>query len=119
LVISSSPSGSNLKLLQETYLLHLRKSYPGIKPDSVSSETGGDGSNSAKPSADEGAEIDEEAEEVEFVLKRTTDDDDNDNVNPGSIIHVIDKDESSKKAHDNVPINIKKPEATDILPITR
>ncbi|MBP1665643.1 MAG: hypothetical protein H6Q23_503, partial [Bacteroidetes bacterium] len=70
---------------------------------------------SATPSADEGAEIDEDAEEeVEFVLKRTTDDDDS--VNPGSIIHVIDKDESSKKAHDNVPINIKKPEATDILP---
>jgi len=92
-----------------------KKVIPGIKPDSVSSETGGDGSNSATPSADEGAEIDEDAEEeVEFVLKRTTDDDDN--VNPGSIIHVIDKDESSKKAHDNVPINIKKPEATDILP---
>ena len=92
-----------------------KKVIPGIKPDSVSVETGGDGSNTAKPSADEGAEIDEDAEEeVEFVLKRTTDDDDN--VNPGSIIHVIDKDESSKKAHDNVPINIKKPEATDILP---
>ena len=92
-----------------------KKVIPGIKPDYVSSETGGDGSNTATPSADEGAEIDEDAEEeVEFVLKRTTDDDDN--VNPGSIIHVIDKDESSKKAHDNVPINIKKPEATDILP---
>ena len=92
-----------------------KKVIPGIKPDSVSAETGGDGSNTATPSADEGAEIDEDAEEeVEFVLKRTTDDDDN--VNPGSIIHVIDKDESSKKAHDNVPINIKKPEATDILP---
>ena len=93
----------------------IKKVIPGIKPDSVSAETGGDGSNTAKPSADEGAEIDEDAEEeVEFVLKRTTDDDDS--VNPGSIIHVIDKDESSKKAHDNVPINIKKPEATDILP---
>ena len=92
-----------------------KKVIPGIKPDYVSSETGGDGSNTATPSADEGAEIDEDAEEeVEFVLKRTTDDDDS--VNPGSIIHVIDKDESSKKAHDNVPINIKKPEATDILP---
>ena len=92
-----------------------KKVIPGIKPDYVSSETGGDGSNTATPSADEGAEIDEDAEEeVEFVLKRTTDDDDN--VNPGSIIHVIDKDESSKKAHDNVPINIKKTEATDILP---
>ncbi len=95
----------------------IKKVIPGIKTGSVSAETGGDGSNTAEPSADEGDEIDEEAEEeVAFVVKRTTGNDDNDNINPGSIIHVIDKDESSKKAPDNVPINIKKPEATDILP---
>jgi S-DNA-T family DNA segregation ATPase FtsK/SpoIIIE len=95
----------------------IKKVIPGIKPGSVSAETGGDGSNAAEPSSDEGVEIDEEAEEeVAFVVKRTTGNDDNDNVNPGSIIHVIDKDEPSKKAPDNVPINIKKPEATDILP---
>jgi hypothetical protein len=50
------------------------------------------------------------------IVKRTTGDDESDNINPGSIIHVIDKDEPSKKAPDYVPINIKKPEATDILP---
>ena len=31
-------------------------------------------------------------------------------INRGSIIHVIDKDEPERKAPVNVPINIKKPE---------
>jgi S-DNA-T family DNA segregation ATPase FtsK/SpoIIIE len=98
----------------------IKSIIPGIKTDSATEEPAEDLKDTAVEASDEDdTEYEKEfkdEKEVEFVVKRTTGDYNEDNINRGSIIHVIDKDEPERKAPVNVPINIKKPGITDILP---
>jgi S-DNA-T family DNA segregation ATPase FtsK/SpoIIIE len=97
----------------------IKNVIPGIKTDNASVEPSDDSIDTAESADNDESEReqeDEDDEEVEFVVKHATGDDNSDSVIHGSIIHVIDKDEPEKKAPGSVPINIKKPEATDILP---
>jgi len=96
----------------------IKKVIPGIKTDTsiIESTTGAPEDTGFDHEAGTEKPNDEDAEEPEFVVKRTTVEDDAGSSIRGSIIHVIDDDERSKKFSGDVPINIKKPEATDILP---
>jgi S-DNA-T family DNA segregation ATPase FtsK/SpoIIIE len=94
----------------------IKSVIPGIKTDNIPVEPSDESSETGR-SVNEGEQEDEqEDEEVEFVVKRPTGEDNEVSESRGSIIHVIGKDEPEKKAPGNVPININKPEATDILP---
>lgn len=75
-------------------------------------ESGSDGNGSAED--EEPGEDDDSG----FVIKHPSGDDDSytGGVGRGSIIHVIGKDDASPASGSNVPINITKPEATDIMP---
>jgi S-DNA-T family DNA segregation ATPase FtsK/SpoIIIE len=97
----------------------IKNVIPGIKTDNAQVESSDENIDTAEPEGDDEAETEQEDEddgEVEFVVKHATGEDNPGNVIHGSIIHIIDKDESEKKAAGTVPINFKKPEATDILP---
>lgn len=97
----------------------IKNVIPGIKTDNAPVEPSDDSIDTAEPADNDESEReqeDEDDEEVEFVVKHATGNDNSDSVIHGSIIHVIDKDEPGAKAPGSVPINIKKPEATDILP---
>jgi S-DNA-T family DNA segregation ATPase FtsK/SpoIIIE len=97
----------------------IKNVIPGIKTDNAPVESSDENIDTAEPEGDDEAETEQEDEddgEVEFVVKHATGEDNPGNVIHGSIIHIIDKDESEKKAAGTVPINFKKPEATDILP---
>jgi S-DNA-T family DNA segregation ATPase FtsK/SpoIIIE len=99
----------------------IKSVIPGIKTDNIPVEPSDDSSETEVTSGEkvkviEREDEDEEDEEVEFVVKRPTGEDYEGDTNRGSIIHVIGKDEPEKKIPGGVPININKPEATDILP---
>jgi DNA segregation ATPase FtsK/SpoIIIE, S-DNA-T family len=87
----------------------IKNVIPGIKTDNAQAEPSG-------YDEPESEQEDEDDEEVEFVVKHATGEDDAGYDNRVSVIHVIDKDETARKTADSVPININKPEATDILP---
>ena len=99
----------------------IKSVIPGMKSDNIPVEPSDDSSENEASSGDKEKEIeqkdkDEEDEEVEFIVKRPTGEDYESDTNRGSIIHVIGKGEPEKKIPGSVPININKPEATDILP---
>ena len=98
----------------------IKNVIPGIRTDKEKEEHPDDISKNTADSSDHGEEDNDEDsvddDEVEFVIKRTTGQDTEESVSRGSIIHVIDKNEPDKKSPESVPINISKPEATDILP---
>jgi S-DNA-T family DNA segregation ATPase FtsK/SpoIIIE len=97
----------------------IKNVIPGMKTDNIPVEPSDDTIDTVESSGvvePESEHEDEDDEEVEFVVKHATGDDNPESVFQGSIIHIIDKDKPEKKAPDSVPINIKKPEATDILP---
>jgi DNA segregation ATPase FtsK/SpoIIIE, S-DNA-T family len=98
----------------------IKNIIPGIKTSTSAGETSEDIKGTV---GDSGAEYEnndepgiEDEEEVEFVVKHATGDYDEGDINRGSIIHIIEKNEHQKDIRVNVPIDIKKPEATDILP---
>jgi DNA segregation ATPase FtsK/SpoIIIE, S-DNA-T family len=95
----------------------IKSVIPGIKSDNIPVEPSDENMETDEDSLekDEKTEQDEE-EEVEFVVKRPTGEDYETDTARGSIIHVIGRDEPQKKTSDSVPLNITKPEATDILP---
>jgi len=98
----------------------IKNVIPGIKPDKPLEVPADDLSESSEEETGEEVPVDQYGgnynEEVEFVVKRTTGKDNDDGLNRGSIIHVIDKDEPGKRMPGSVPININKPEVTDTLP---
>jgi S-DNA-T family DNA segregation ATPase FtsK/SpoIIIE len=95
----------------------IKSVIPGIKTDNIPVEPSDESTEPEGPSDDEEKEGEQDDdEEVEFVVKRPTGEDYEGGENKGSIIHVIGKDGSEKKSPVTVPININKPEATDILP---
>jgi len=103
----------------KTITASIKSVIPGIKTDNTPVESSDDSIDTAESAGDDESESeqdDEDLEEVEFVVKHATGDDNPDSLAHGSIIHVIDKDETGTKIPGSVPINIKKPEATDILP---
>ena len=53
--------------------------------------------------------------DIEFVVRRTTQDEESGNIHRGSIIHEVDKDESHEYYGKKVPINITRPGLEDIL----
>ena len=98
----------------------IKNVIPGIKPDKPQEVPADDLSESSEEETGEEVPVDQYGgvynDEVEFVVKRTTGENNDDGLNRGSIIHVIDKDEPGKRMPDSVPININKPEVTDTLP---
>jgi DNA segregation ATPase FtsK/SpoIIIE, S-DNA-T family len=114
-----------LKFKPETFTKKIPSSIKNIIPggnpngsEEVLSESGHDKAVKVNDE-EEPDDLDEEEdeEEVEFVVKRTTlEDDSQEDIIRGSIIHEVDKDVVERPAGTSVPINIKKPEATDIMP---
>jgi S-DNA-T family DNA segregation ATPase FtsK/SpoIIIE len=100
----------------------IKSIIPGIKDNTSASEPVNDfnGStgdiNGEQEDEDEPETEDEDEEEVEFVIKHATGEDNEARVNRGPIIHIINKNGPEKNPPTSLPINIKKPEATDILP---
>jgi S-DNA-T family DNA segregation ATPase FtsK/SpoIIIE len=100
----------------------IKSVIPGLKNDNIPVEPSDGYSDTEEPSGDEEPAIADEEEdeddekEVEFVVKHATGEEDSDSTDRGPIIHVIDKNENIKQRSENVPINITRPEATDILP---
>jgi len=92
----------------------IKSMIPGMKANTAPFEPGSD---LDVESGEDGVETeDEDEEEMEFVIKHTTGEDNEARVSRGPIIHIIDKNDPEKTVPSSVPINIKKPEATDILP---
>jgi len=100
----------------------IKSFIPGIKNNNSAAEPVNDLNSSAKDVAgepedeDEQETADEDEEEVEFVIKHTTGQDNEARVSRGPIIHIIDKNGPENPPPSSLPINIKRPEATDILP---
>lgn len=100
----------------------IKSVIPGLKNDNIPVEPSDYNSDTAESPGDEGSasadedEDEDEEIEVEFVVKHATGEEDSESTDRGSIIHVIDKNENVKQSSENVPINITRPEATDILP---
>jgi DNA segregation ATPase FtsK/SpoIIIE, S-DNA-T family len=98
----------------------IKNIIPGIKTNTSAGESVEDIKGTADEAAAESENDDEpdieDEEEVEFVVKHATREYNEADINRGSIIHIIDKNEPHKDVPVNVPIEIKKPEATDILP---
>jgi S-DNA-T family DNA segregation ATPase FtsK/SpoIIIE len=99
----------------------IKNVIPGIKSDNVPVEPSDEGmenevSSSEKEKGSIQEDEDEDNKDVEFIVKRPTGEDYEEDNSRGSIIHVIGKNEPEKKTSGGVPININKPEATDILP---
>jgi S-DNA-T family DNA segregation ATPase FtsK/SpoIIIE len=114
-----------LKFKPETFTSKIpssiRNVIPGIKPNGSVKVPSDDGYNKIPTDNNEEEPDDrdeeEDEEEVEFVVKRPTLEDDSQIITAhGSIIHEVDKDGAGKPVGNSVPINIKKPEATDIMP---
>lgn len=98
----------------------IKNVIPGIK-----NETSGSGSEIIDDNPqvvmkeeEDDENTDEENEDLEFVVKRTTgkDSEADGDYSRGSIIHVIGKEDAEKKASEGVPLNIQKPEVKDLLP---
>jgi DNA segregation ATPase FtsK/SpoIIIE, S-DNA-T family len=96
----------------------IKSVIPGIKTDNIPVEPSDESTETNGSSIDEEKdnESEDDDEEVKFVVKRPSGEDYDGDTNRGSIIHVIGRDEPVKKTVVGVPININKPEATDILP---
>ena len=114
-----------LKFKPETFTKKIpstiKSVIPGIKPGNTAEVSSDDGFEDVRNHEDEKeSELkaeEEDDEEVEFIVKRPTLEDDSQiNTGHGSIIHEVDKDGTRRPAMNGVPININKPEATDILP---
>jgi S-DNA-T family DNA segregation ATPase FtsK/SpoIIIE len=96
----------------------IKSVIPGIKNDNVPVEPSDDDTETEALSGEEEpglADEDEGEEEVEFVVKHATGKDDSESTDRGPIIHVIDKNENVRQPAENIPINITRPEASDIL----
>lgn len=105
----------------------LKNVIPGLKTvGGQTKATGVTDETGSEPDEDD-AEVEPEFDEtdnreIEFIVKRTTqeaeagEDGKPDNRQAGSIIHEVDKDNTAGKTGSNVPLNITRPEATDILP---
>jgi S-DNA-T family DNA segregation ATPase FtsK/SpoIIIE len=91
----------------------IKNIIPGMKTDNIPVEPSDEITDTLEPSGDEEPE---DEEEVEFVVKHPTGEDYSGSTDRSPIIHVIDKEEHARQTTENVPINIKRPEATDILP---
>ena len=76
------------------------------------------GSSSGGPAGDSETAKDNEKEkdELEFVVKRPTDNDYDSESSRGPIVHVLGKDGQNTKTTEKLPINITRPLATDVLP---
>jgi S-DNA-T family DNA segregation ATPase FtsK/SpoIIIE len=61
-------------------------------------------------------EEDDERGEIEFVVKRPSGEEYDNDSSRGPIVHVLGKDGQEVRASEKVPINITRPEATDVLP---
>lgn len=98
----------------------IKSVIPGMKSDNLPVEPSDDNTNSEESSNEKDKEIDDEEDEedreVEFVVKRPTGEDYEEDFSHGSIIHVIGKNEPVKRTPAGVPIDINKPAANDILP---
>ena len=93
---------------------------PGINTTTSPTASGSDLKGSSEESGDDTEDEDESEsdndEEVEFVVKHPTGENNEAGFNRGPIVHIIDKDGPEKTLPASVPMNINKPEATDILP---
>ena len=95
----------------------IKSVIPGIRTGNIPVEKPDNGNDtSAGKETEEEDEEDEKEEDVEFIVKRPTGEDYEGDVGRSSIIHVIGRDDTEKKAPGKVPIDINKPLATDILP---
>lgn len=97
----------------------LKSVIPGFSP--VASPAGADANDEpySEPGEDESeTEPDEEEKnEIEFIVKRTTQGGETPvNIQQGSIIHEVDRDDAVESKVSSVPINITRPEVSDILP---
>ncbi len=118
-----------LKFKPETFTSRIpstiKSAIPGFKP--TTSDDGTEEDEGEEP--DSGNEIPEETEpgstgsegrEVEFTVRRIPREDEGPvTVKPrpgGSIIHDLDNDHKEKQPENKVPLNITKPEPSDILP---
>lgn len=94
----------------------IKKVIPGIKTDSSIIESPGDITGESTTADEDDSEgNDEDEEDFKFIVKRPDGESYDGGEVRGSIIHVIDDDEKIKVRPGSVPININKPEATDIL----
>ncbi len=95
----------------------IKSVIPGLKNDNIPADTSDDNSDiEEEEPAIQDEDEEEEEEKVAFVVKHATGEEDSESADRGPIIHVIDKNVNAKHPTENVPINITRPEATDILP---
>ncbi len=99
----------------------LKMFIPGNKadtnPEGSSEFTGDTDSESSDIEESDEESKQGKADEVEFIVKNTTREEESSVVLPrGSIIHEVDKDKPEQQSDRDVPINITRPEATNILP---
>ncbi|HBZ22532.1 MAG TPA: cell division protein FtsK, partial [Bacteroidales bacterium] len=90
---------------------------PGMKSDNLPVEPSDDtAEGEAAPDENEKETENDDDRDIEFVVKRPSGEDYDDDFRTGSIIHVIGKNEPEKKSVAGVSIDINKPAPNDILP---
>jgi DNA segregation ATPase FtsK/SpoIIIE, S-DNA-T family len=105
----------------------IKSVIPGIRNDGLTEEpAGASGEVIHQPQAEDEEEVPVTAEDadrkVEFTVKRIPREEEEDEkivtppVRTGSIIRDLDGEKQPKKQEETVPVNITKPEPTDILP---
>lgn len=100
----------------KTIPARIKSVIPGIKTDTIPMEPSDESTETDGSSGEEEKDNEDDDGEVEFVVKRPTSEDYEEDTSRGSIIHVIGKNETEKKTPAGVPIDINKPAAIDILP---
>jgi S-DNA-T family DNA segregation ATPase FtsK/SpoIIIE len=109
-----------LRFRPETFIKEIpdsiKKVIPGLKtdPSIVDSDDISEETDISDLKADD--ENGGNEEEPDFMVRRTTGSDDDSSNIRGSIIHVIEDNNKSKRDPGSVPLNINKPKADDILP---
>jgi len=100
----------------------IKNAIPSIHSGSsgvASDKTGISGEEDDEGKNDETEEEEEEEEEkseLEFIVNRPSGEDYNSESSRGPIVHVLGRDGQIVRPPESVPININRPEATDVLP---
>ena len=116
----------SLKFKPETFTRTIpstiKNAIPSIHSGSsgvASDKTGISGEEDDEGKNDETEEEEEEEEEkseLEFIVNRPSGEDYNSESSRGPIVHVLGRDGQIVRPPESVPININRPEATDVLP---